>query len=266
MPLRPAKLQLINGNCLKVLPTLGQFDCVFVDPPDNIGVSYNSYKDKVQLHEYYSWIARLVDACVHRTKILWISFNSAHTIQVAKIISTLIDWDPKWVLKPCVQTFTFGQHNHHWLGNNHRPLWCLYHTDATFYPESIRVASWRQLNGDKRADPRGRVPGDVFDFPRVTGNSHQRRPWHPTQLHEGLVERVIQFSTPVGGTVLDPCVGSGTTLRVAKRLHRNATGIELDSDYCSYISEELDIPTMQLVGDALLPLKDTTVSLRESLV
>ena len=55
------------------------------------------------------------------------------------------------------------------MGNNHRPLWRLMHKNtAVLYPDQIRVPSWRQENGDKRADPRGRVPGDVFDFTRVT--------------------------------------------------------------------------------------------------
>ena len=130
--------------------------------------------------------------------------------------------------KPCVQTFTFGQHNHHDLGNNHRPLLRLRWRNAPLYPDAIRVPSWRQENGDKRADPRGRVPGDVFDFTRVTGNSKQRRTWHPTQLNEGLVERCLKLTTPTGGTVLDPFGGTGTTLRVCKRiesaLHADRTG------------------------------------------
>ena len=140
--------------------------------------------------------------------------------------------------KSCVQTFTFGQHSHHDLGNNHRPLLRLRWHEAPLFPDAIRVPSWRQENGDKRADPRGRVPGDVFDFTRVTGNSKQRRAWHPTQLNEGLVERCIKLTTPEGGTVLDPFGGTGTTLRVCKRIQRPCTLIELDSDYCAKIAEE----------------------------
>jgi DNA modification methylase len=117
----------------------------------------------------------------------------------------------------------------------------VFRNDATFYPDAIRVPSWRQLHGDKRADPRGRVPGDVFDFPRVTGNSRQRRRWHPTQLHEELVERVICFSTRDGGTVLDPFAGTGTTLRVCQRIGRRCVGIEIDRTYCEQIAAELNL-------------------------
>jgi hypothetical protein len=38
--------------------------------------------------------------------------------------------------KPCVQVFTFGQHNHHDLGNNHRPLLRLRRPDAPLYPDA----------------------------------------------------------------------------------------------------------------------------------
>jgi DNA modification methylase len=100
------------------------------------------------------------------------------------------------------------------------------------------VPSWRQENGDKRADPRGRVPGDVFDFTRVVGNSKQRRPWHPTQLNEGLVERCIKLSTHEGDTVLDPFGGTGTTLRVCKPLGIACTLIELHLGYCVKIAAE----------------------------
>jgi site-specific DNA-methyltransferase (adenine-specific) len=100
------------------------------------------------------------------------------------------------------------------------------------------MPSWRQKNGDKRADPRGRVPGDVFSFARVTGNSKQRRSWHPTQLNEGLVERCLKLTTPEGGTVLDPFAGTGTTLRVCDRLGMNCTLIEIDPKYCKLIAKE----------------------------
>jgi DNA modification methylase len=157
---------------------------------------------------------------------------------MGRIFDELMSQGMDFVGKYCVQTFTFGQHNHHDLGNNHRPLWRLSWPKAKFYPNNIRMYHWRQENGDKRADPRGRVPGDVFDFTRVTGNSKQRRPWHPTQLNEALVERCILMSTKPGDTVIDPFAGTGTTLRVCDKIDRQCTLIEFDSGYCKKIAEE----------------------------
>jgi DNA modification methylase len=118
-------------------------------------------------------------------------------------------------------------------------------------PDAIRVPSWRQKNGDKRADPRGRVPGDVFNFTRVVGNSKQRRPWHPTQLNEGLVERCIKLTTPPGESVLDPFGGTGTTLRVCKRTGNPCTLIELDAGYCAKIAKEHDMKRSEYIHRAL---------------
>jgi site-specific DNA-methyltransferase (adenine-specific) len=223
-------MKLINADCLKI--DLPQVDTIFADPPDGIGLKYNSYKDSCE--DYPRLLREWIHCFLSRAKTVWLSYNAKWTFEVGKIVTTLTDVEAK----PCVQVFTFGQHNHHDLGNNHRPLLRLRRPDAPLYPDAIRVPSWRQLNNDKRADPRGRVPGDVMEFPRVTGNSKQRRAWHPTQLHESLVERCLRLTTPPGGTVLDPFAGTGTTLRVCKRLGFDCTTVELDYLYCAKIAEE----------------------------
>lgn len=96
------------------------------------------------------------------------------------------------------------------------------------------------LQGDKRASG-PRVPGDVFEFSRVVGNSKQRRPWHPTQLNEGLVERCILMTTNEGDHVLDPFGGTGTTARVCQRLNRSCTLVEISPTYCEHIRKDLNI-------------------------
>ena len=231
--------QLYNGDCLDVLETLERVETIMADPPDGIGLGYNSYNDKTTLDEYVTLLRRWLNAFILKARTVWFSYNSKWTFEVGKIVTEIVGLRAGDVeAKPCVQTFTFGQHNHHDLGNNHRPLLRLRWRNAPLYPDAIRVPSWRQENGDKRADPRGRVPGDVFDFTRVTGNSKQRRTWHPTQLNEGLVERCLKLTTPPDGTVLDPFGGTGTTLRVCKRFNLPCTLIELDREYCQKIAAE----------------------------
>lgn len=233
------KHHLYNGDCLEVLETLDPVDTLFADPPDGIGLGYSTYNDKTKPDEYVAMLRRWLSAFVLKAKTVWFSFNAKWTFEAGKIVSDITGSQAgKLEAKPCVQVITFGQHNQRDLGNNHRPLWRLRWCDAPLFPDAIRVPSWRQVNGDKRADPRGRVPGDCFDFPRVTGNSKQRRSWHPTQLHEGLVERCVKLTTPPGGTVLDPFGGTGTTLRVCKRLELPCTLIEMDQGYCAKIAEE----------------------------
>jgi DNA modification methylase len=54
-----------------------------------------------------------------------------------------------------------------------------------------------------------------------------------------LVERCLAIGCPENGTVLDPFVGSGTTMRVSLQKDRNAIGIDLNPDFCHYILREL---------------------------
>ena len=229
--------RIINADCLDVLRHLPQARCIFADPPDNIGLKYSGYKDRLSPATYHSLLFRWLLAFVGQAVAVWLSYNARWWREVARATDVLCSLSGVEAL-PCVQTFTFGQHNQHDLGNNFRPLLRLQHPIAALYPDAIRVPSWRQRSGDKRADPRGRVPGDVFDFPRIVGNSKQRRAWHPTQLHEGLVERCILLTTQPGDLVIDPFAGTGTTLRVCKRIDRRCILIEKSREYCERIAEE----------------------------
>jgi hypothetical protein len=232
------KYRLIQGDCLKVIPHLGLFNMIFADPPDNIDWGYNEYDDNRE--NYLEWLEECLHRFVSTAPIVWVSFNAKYTVQMGVIVSRLIE-SYGIEVKPCVQTFNFGQQRRDDLKNCHRPLWRFMRTGAPLYPDQSREPTKRMMIGDKRADPRGAVPADWFDFPRVTGNSRQRRDWHPTQLHEGILERCIKLCTKPGDKILDPFGGSGTTLRVAKRLNRACTLIEFDGSYCKELSKEHEL-------------------------
>jgi DNA modification methylase len=54
-----------------------------------------------------------------------------------------------------------------------------------------------------------------------------------------LVERCLELGCPIGGTVLDPFAGSGTTLRVAIESGRPAIGIDLNRNFCQYMVDKM---------------------------
>lgn len=235
------------GEHLALDFTYFENDCAvaFMDPPDNIGLKYSENRDKRPDDEYgmalEDWMR---EAWMAVDRDLWVSFNAMHTRLVSRIVDRMCTTWPGLECREMVQVFTFGQHNKHDFGRNYRPLWRLRRGSSTFV-DQIRVPSQRQLTGDKRANPDGRVPGDVWDFPRVTGNSSQRRKWHPTQLHGGLLERFVLASTEKGDTVLDLFSGTGSLIRVCKRLGRNTVSVESSPYYCEMIAKEH--PDVELV-------------------
>lgn len=62
---------------------------------------------------------------------------------------------------------------------------------------------------------------------------------HSAIMPEEIVKRAVRLYSLVGDLVLDPFAGSGTTLRVAKKLHRNYVGYEISPDYETIIRLKL---------------------------
>ena len=62
---------------------------------------------------------------------------------------------------------------------------------------------------------------------------------HPAQKPQSVLKRLIEIFTDEGDTVIDPCCGSGATLRDARDLNRNSYGFEIDRNYYKRAKEEM---------------------------
>ena len=230
---------IINIDCLEYLRECkkGDFRIIFADPPDNLGLNYNSYKDQKSPEAYYNEIELLIKESLRVGSIVWISYYWRHDIEIKyRVRRILKNEHPSWEAKTFIWRFAFGQHCETDCGSGFRFLLRLNGPGVQLDTDSIRVPSLRQTKyNDPRANPDGRVPDDVFDVPRVTGNAAERRPWHPTQHPESLIERILKLSGK--GKILDCFGGSGTVDRVCRRLGWDCTTCEIDPFYCEKMNE-----------------------------
>lgn len=74
-------------------------------------------------------------------------------------------------------------------------------------------------------------------------NTHGRA-IHPTQKPIGILSPLVEYSVPMGGLVLDPFAGSGSTLLTARSLGRRAIGIEANEEYCERAAKRLAEPDL----------------------
>ena len=62
---------------------------------------------------------------------------------------------------------------------------------------------------------------------------------HPSQKPISVLKRLIETFTDEGDVVIDPCAGSGSTLRAARELGRNSYGFEVSRDFYQKAKEQM---------------------------
>jgi DNA modification methylase len=149
--------------------------------------------------------------------------RDAMTLSARHIGEALIFWN-ELEQPPCAHPLV-AVHIWHRTNVNGRPYEPIYHFCS---------------DGEKR---RSRVFPHSVPFTNATGSEYVG---HPTQKPVDLMRALLSI-TRRKGVVLDPFMGSGTTLRAAKDLGRRAIGIEINEFYCEIAARRL--------GQEVLPLE-----------
>jgi len=236
--------RLITGDCIKILAKADRpfADLIFADPPFNIGYKYDKYNDKVKSKNYIAWTEDWMRACYDVLKpagSFYIAIGDDYAANVKIIADKLGLFMRNWI----IWHYTFGQQTKNKFARSHTHI--LYFVkdkdNFTFNDYAIRVPSDRQLlYNDKRANPAGKLPDDVWSqFSRVCGTFKERAGWHPCQMPEMLLKRIIAVSSNPGQLVLDPFIGSGTTAAAAYQSDRDYLGIDISRDYVLKVRERL---------------------------
>jgi site-specific DNA-methyltransferase (adenine-specific) len=253
-----------QGDCVKLLEQLapGSVDLVFADPPFNIGYQYDVYHDQRTDEEYLGWTRQWMAGVRRVLKpngTFWLAIGDEYAAELKLMAQREFGLSCRsWV----VWYYTFGVNCARGFSRSHTHLFHFVVDPQKFTfnadDPAVRVPSARQLvYGDKRANPRGRLPdntwvlrpqdlpdgfsadGDTWFFARVAGTFKEREGFHGCQMPEQLLGRIIRCSSSPGELVLDPFAGSGTTLVAAKKLGRRFLGFELSEEYVLRIKERL---------------------------
>lgn len=87
---------------------------------------------------------------------------------------------------------------------------------------------------------------DVWSFPPVMGYPGK----HPCEKPLAMLDHMLAVSARPGGTVLDFCAGSGSTLRAAKDRGLRAIGVEMDERWCEHAANRLAQDVLDFGGAA----------------
>ena len=99
----------------------------------------------------------------------------------------------------------------------------------TNFPTAVRLIKWRWQG-----------------MLQELGGKDKERRVHPTQKPLAVIRWCIQRAPDEPQPILDPFMGSGTTLRAAKDLKRKAIGIEIEERYCEIAAQRMSQLAMQL--------------------
>ena len=203
--------RLILGDCLKVMPLLGRVDAVVTDPPYGIGEgnAKGQTRGKLAAPRQYAGKDGWDAAPASAAHMAAIRAASDHQIIFGGNYFEGLGPTSCWLI---------------WDKQNGENDFADCELAWTNLPKAVRRIYWR-WNGMIRKG------SDVRE--------------HPTQKPVGVIEWCIGHLPETAKTILDPFMGSGTTLVACQRLGRQGIGIELDPDYFAIACKRVDEATRQ---------------------
>lgn len=197
-------IKIFHGDCREVIPALPVPDLVLTDPPYVVGAKGCGLAgDRQYLKDITSGnLDNGFDVSMLAAFPNWICFCGKQQLpEMMRVVD-----GKSWMLIT-------------WNKPNPTPL-----TNNNYLPDTeyiIHVWEKGRLFGEYRDKSRFIVwPAEQNVFP------------HPTVKPVEIIAKCIRLGSMAGDVVLDPFMGSGTTLVAARHLGRQAIGIEIEERYC----------------------------------
>ena len=247
-----ADWRVIRGDCLSVLSQLPEksANMIFADPPYNLQLKGELWRPNMtrfngvtakwdkfaSFAEYDKFCESWLTECrriLADNGTLWV-IGTYHNIgRVSRLMQDL----EFWLLN---DIFLWEKTN---APPNFRGVRFANATETLVWAKKSESSSYTFNRDMMKAENGGKQMRNVWEIPICGGaerlRNGQGKALHPTQKPEELLRRVLLSCTKQGDVVLDPFLGSGTTLAVARQLGRRGVGIERGVKYVKVASKRI---------------------------
>ncbi len=261
--------QLICADCLTALPELaaGTADVVVTSPPYNLGVSYRGYDDRRAEDEYLDWLLRVAtevrsvmkeDASFFlnisgSSSAPWLPFELIVRMRPLFVLQNHITW---------IKSIATGRNSvghfkpvggQRFLHHNHEHIFHLTLSgDVKLDRLAIGVPFKDKSNIARRGHAQDlRCRGNTWFIPYDTVQSRAEKFHHPSTFPVALPRWCIRLHGRPNAVVLDPFMGTGTTVVAAHLEGATGIGIDIDASYVAVAQQRL-----VEAGRVQLPLAD----------
>ena len=239
-------ITIYHGDCLELLPGLSEIDLVLADPPYSSGGAFRADRNRTtsakyqHTHETHRTYDDFVgDNRDQRSFEKWSAWWMAAALTAMRpggVLGCFIDWRNVACVVDAIQMAGLvyrGLVPWH-KGTDQRPR-------KGWFRHNVEFVVFGSLGPLETGHAAPGICADGVVYCRVSGIEKQHQTQKPVELLTFLCD-----VRPDWATVLDPFMGSGTTLVAAKGLGRQAVGIEIEERYCEIAAERLSQTVMAL--------------------
>ncbi len=221
----------------------GSVDLIVTSPPYNIDIKYNSHNDKISYSDYLEFSRKWLSRCFE-----WLKDDGRLCLNVPLDINKGGQQSVGADLTNIAKKTGFKYHSTViWNEGNisRRTAWGSWLSASAPYviaPVELIIIlyknQWRKNNRHESDITKGEFVEWTNGLWTFSGES-KKRVGHPAPFPIELPKRCIKLFSYVGDVVLDPFMGSGTTLIAGTLNNRKSIGIEIDKEYCNLAKNRL---------------------------
>tara|TARA_Y100000004_G_scaffold91855_1_gene102887 strand:+ start:56 stop:787 length:732 start_codon:yes stop_codon:yes gene_type:complete len=237
---------LVNGNCLDILPKIGDqsVNLIYTDPPyKETGNKWdNKLVNTVELFKHYERIIK-EDGCIA------VHCTMKYAIELINAAKHLYKYDWIWEKDngtnvPNVNQQPFRVHEYILIFGKGRVTHGK-RTPMKYFPQKTKGDPYTQKSGRISENWKGGLNNIVTEntgdrHPKTVQKHTRERGFHPTQKPVSLADLIIKSYTEEGDVVLDTFMGSGSSGVSAKKNYRNYIGIEINKEYYDIAKRRID--------------------------